>query len=98
MKPQNYPAFKCKSCSKCSQKYCNFYKRPVDEKYNNCFHHSKYEPFTKEFKQDKNLEIIMKAEEQQRKKHYKGYLSEDKRIRKAILKEIEKEKQQRKSA
>ena len=88
----------CSSCTHCNCKYCNIFKRPVDIKFNRCKNHSHFNPNAKPFKTDKNLEIIIAAEEKERQKHYKGYLREAEMIRIETLKEIEKEKQQRKTA
>lgn len=98
MSKKNLPAYTCSSCAHCIQKYCQVFKRPVDIKVNRCANHSHYNPNAKPFKVDKNLEIIMKAEEKARNTHYKGYLREAEMLRKLTLKDIEKEKQQRKSA
>lgn len=92
------PQFNCKNCTHCTHKYCMVFRRPIDLTFNKCWKHSMYEPFAQPFKADSRLEMIMKAEAQQEKKHTKGYLYEDNKIRKAIKAEIEKEKQQRKLA
>lgn len=89
------PTQTCKSCTYCTHKYCMVFRRPVDTVFNKCWKHSIYEPQAQPFKVDNRLEIIMKAEEQQAKKHYKGYLAEDNKIRKLIQADIEKEKQRK---
>ena len=83
----------CKNCPNCNESYCRVFKRPVDEDFNRCAHYD--DPFAKTFVVSKNLEIIMKAEEEVRKKHYNGYLAEEAKLREALLIEMEKEKQQK---
>ncbi len=98
MPKENLPVYTCSSCTHCTNKYCQVFKRPVDIKFNRCKNHSHYNPNAKVFKADKNLEIIIATEEKERNKHYKGWLAEDEKLRQLILKDINKEKQQRKSA
>ena len=41
-KKEKLPEFNCATCTRCEGKYCSFYDRYVDVKYNRCFNHSKY--------------------------------------------------------
>lgn len=70
----------CDTCTHCTHKYCMVFRRPVDTNFNRCWKHSLYEPTAQTFKADDRLEMIMKAEAQQEKKHNKLYRIEENKI------------------
>lgn len=41
---EGYPLYKCESCKRCTNGYCNYFSRDVIPHYHCCFHHSFYKP------------------------------------------------------
>ena len=90
---EKLPTHNCNTCRHCQEGYCCYFQRPVDVKFNKCLNHNKQ--LSGVFKANKNLEVIMAAEEAANKKHYKEWLAEDEKMRAAIRKDIEAEQQRR---
>ena len=63
---KNIPKYTCKSCTKCSNKWCSFFNRRVEPTFNRCFSHTFYHTVTTKYKSPNNLEEIVKEEESRR--------------------------------
>lgn len=61
---ENVPKYFCKTCTKCSNKYCSFFNRRVDPKYNRCFNHSNYHPVATSYVSPVNIKEIALANEE----------------------------------
>ena len=63
---KDIPKYTCKSCTKCSNKWCSFFNRRVEPNFNKCFNHTFYYTVTTKYKSPNNLEEIVKEEESRR--------------------------------
>lgn len=53
-----FPKFLCKSCTKCVDKRCTFYNRPVEKTFNRCFNHSNYHTVATRYQSPEQIETI----------------------------------------
>ena len=63
---KDIPKYACSSCTKCSNKWCSFFNRRVEPKFNKCFNHTFYHTVATKYQAPANLAERVNEEELKR--------------------------------